>query len=148
MGRVHSGLPAFRMHDRLWVNRAELLEWAASRGIPFSRRLYSDGASDLAAALAKGGAHANLPAGSLEDSLTALVQALPIASPADRAALLDMILARELDEPTVVAPGILIPHARMPAVLDVDEPILAVGYPAQSLRVGTIIRMAMRSSMT
>ncbi len=134
---VHGGLPAFRMHDRFWVNRAELLEWAASRGVPFSRRLYSAGTSDLASALAQGRTYGGLPASSLEATLRALVEGLPLRVGVDRSELLEMILARELEEPTVIPPGFLLPHARMPAVLDVDEPLLAVGYPAQALRVGS-----------
>ena len=133
---VRRGLPAFRIHERLWVNRAELLEWAAARGIRFSSRLYTRGTSDLAAALERGGVHRDLPAESAEAALRALAKRLPLLSESETELLLDIIVSREVREPTIVAPGLLLPHARMPAVLDVDQPLLAVGYPSSKLRIG------------
>lgn len=133
---VRSALPAFKMHDRLWVNRTDLLEWAASRGVRFSRRVYSHGASNLSSALARGGTH-ELPAPSLDAALAALVDRLPLPPDVDRAELRDILLVRDPCAPTVVAPGVLIPHARMPVVLEVDEPLLALGYFQEPLQVGT-----------
>lgn len=133
---VKSALPAFKMHDRLWVNRTELLEWAASRGVRFSRRVYSHGESNLSAALERGGVH-ELAASSLEAALCALVQRLPLPPDVDREELLDVLRVRDPCSPTVVAPGVLIPHARMPVVLDVDEPLLGLGYLREPLPIGS-----------
>lgn len=133
---VNSALPAFKMHDRLWVNRSELLEWAASRGVRFSRRVYSHGASNLSAALSRGGSH-ELVAASLDTALAELVQRLALPPDVDRAELLDVLQVRDPCSPTVVAPGVLIPHARMPIVLDVEEPLLGLGYLREPLRIGS-----------
>jgi PTS system nitrogen regulatory IIA component len=129
-------LPAYKMNDQYRINRAELLEWATSQGVPVSPQLFREPNAEavprgVADALAKGGVQRGVVGATKEETLRSVVRRLPLPPEVDRELLLDVLLAREALGSTGVGDGIAIPHVRNPIVLHVDEPLLSVVYLAR-----------------
>jgi PTS system nitrogen regulatory IIA component len=75
-----------------------------------------------------GGVHPRLPGTDREGVLRAVVERLPLPPGADRALLLDTLMARERLGSTALGGGMAVPHPRDPIVLRVPAPELAVCY--------------------
>jgi PTS system nitrogen regulatory IIA component len=128
-------LRAYKMNDRFWLNRAELLECATAQGISVAPELFQDPESrapelaTISEALERGGIHFNVPGATKDDVLQAIVDRLPVPESEDRDCLLEMLLAREALGSTGVGDGIALPHVRSPIVLDdVDAPIISLCF--------------------
>jgi PTS system nitrogen regulatory IIA component len=120
-------IPFHRVNDSYRFHRAELLEWATSRGIRVSSHEFQAEEAEngvlmprLADALEVGGVHYRVPGADRASVLRAVVEHMPI-DPADRGLLCDFLLAREALGSTGVGEGIAIPHVRNPIVLNVDR---------------------------
>ena len=127
-------IPFHRVNDSYRFHRAELLEWATSRGIRVSSREFQAEEAEngapmprLADALEVGGVHYRVPGTDRASVLRAVVERMPI-DPADRDLLCDFLLAREALGSTGVGEGIAIPHVRNPIVLNVDRPSVTLCF--------------------
>jgi PTS system nitrogen regulatory IIA component len=127
-------IPFHRVNDSYRFHRAELLEWATSRGIRVSSREFqaeeAEGGAPmprLADALEVGGVHYRVPGADRASVLRAVVEHMPIDL-ADRGLLCDFLLAREALGSTGVGEGIAIPHVRNPIVLNVDRPSVTLCF--------------------
>jgi PTS system nitrogen regulatory IIA component len=127
-------IPHQRVGDRYRFHRAELLEWATSRGIrvapsEFQAPDAANGAPSpsLSHALERGGIHYAVPGVNCPEVLRAVVERMPI-DPADREEMVDFLLAREALGSTGVGEGIAIPHARNPVVLHVEHPLVTLCF--------------------
>lgn len=126
-------LPAQRVGGQYRFNRVELLEWAAQRRLAVAPEILEEpGAgpprAPLSAAVRAGGVHPRVPGTDREGVLRAVVERLPLPPGADRAVLLDTLLARERLGSTAVGGGVAIPHPRDPIVLRVPAPAVSVCY--------------------
>jgi PTS system nitrogen regulatory IIA component len=130
-------LAARRVHDRWEVDRVDLLEFAARRGMPVGPELLADPEGDAAPqptlhdALLRGGVHHGVPGEDRATVLRAVVDRLALPGGVDRSFVHAMLLAREGLGSTGVGHGIAIPHPRHPIVLRVEEASVAVCYLAQ-----------------
>ena len=126
-------IPVQRVNDRYRFHRAELLEWATSRGLRVASKEFEAAAADgtpmprLADALQTGGVHRQVPGKDRGSVLRAVVERMPI-EPADRDLVCDFLMAREALGSTGVGDGIAIPHVRNPIVLHVDRPSITVCF--------------------
>ncbi|WP_394842309.1 PTS sugar transporter subunit IIA [Pendulispora brunnea] len=126
-------IPVHRVNDHYRFHRAELLEWATSRGIRVSsEELYRTPANGtsmprLSEALEAGGVHYGLVASDRESLLRAVVDVMPIDEE-DRDLVYDFLLAREALGSTGVGDGIAIPHVRNPVVLHVSRPSITLAF--------------------
>ncbi|HXN33190.1 MAG TPA: PTS sugar transporter subunit IIA [Polyangiaceae bacterium] len=126
-------IPFHRVNDHYRFHRAELLEWATSRGM----RVASQGfdapeaagtrGTRFADALAIGGIHYGVPGGDRASVLRAVVERMPV-DPTDRDLVCDFLLAREALGSTGVGDGIAIPHVRNPIVLHVEHPSITLCF--------------------
>ena len=121
-------IPFAREQGRIRFNQAELLEWATGRGLRAATVLAPSAAPGpaLADALSRGGVHPGLRAASRDEAVRAAVEALPLPPDADRAMLVEVLLAREAAGSTAVGDGIAIPHVRAPIVQNGVEPAVAL----------------------
>jgi PTS system nitrogen regulatory IIA component len=116
-------IPFYEINDRPRFNRAELLEWATSRGMPVSVDVFQrDGEEGrpgpgLVEALQAGGVHFDVPGTDRESVLRAVVALLRLPASVDREFLVQVLLAREAMGSTGIGEGIAIPHVRNPVVL-------------------------------
>lgn len=126
------GLPVHRVNERLYCNAIELWEWAIGRGVPVSKELLrvarrsSDPVPTMAALLAAGGIHRDVPGHSKGEVLREVVERLPLPDDFDRGFLVDVLEARETLGSTGIGDGIAIPHVRNPILLGVTEPFVAL----------------------
>src|SRR5258708_10656056 len=129
-------IPFHRVNDSFRFHRAELLEWATSRGIRVSSQEFhleeANGSPvpRFADALEAGGVHYKVPGTDRASVLQAVVERMPI-DVADRGLIYDFLLAREALGSTGVGGGIAIPHVRIPIVLNVDRPSVTLCFLAK-----------------
>lgn len=116
----------------------ELRSWALRHGLrprPVARPAggtpaeAEDGAGPLLAALRRGGVVGELPSGSPAEVLPVLVERAPLPEGADRARLLDELLAREALSTTALGGGVAMPHPRHPSPAFSPEARVCVGWP-------------------
>jgi PTS system nitrogen regulatory IIA component len=74
-----------------------------------------------------------------------MVSLLSVPDEDDRVSLLAMLLTREQLASTGVGDGIAIPHVRSPIVLDVEEPIVVLGFLDHPIDFGAIDQQPVRS---
>lgn len=111
-------IPCLFVNHQPLFNRSELLEWATLRRLPLATELFADEGqhAQLAAALARGGAHYDVGGTDIPSTLAAVVGCLPIEDPEERASIIEIMTARKAEASTGIGGGIAIPHVRMPLV--------------------------------
>jgi len=129
-------IPFVRLNEQYRLNSVDLLEWAVARGhrvsLEMLRHTHGDPATtSLAQALALGGLHRLEGRPGREELLAALVRENPSVEEADRALLLDLLLASEGLGPTGLGGGIAIPHVRAPVIVHGAPASIATWYLAQ-----------------
>jgi len=137
------GLPAHEVDGHCRVHKAELLEWAAARGLPVSPDAFADGAAgpataDLSEALRAGGVHHGVTGEDKEAILKAMVDRLPVPASVDRGFVLQVVLAREALASTGIGEGIAIPHVRNPLILGVPQASITLGFLARPIEFGAL----------
>jgi len=136
-------LPVHRVHGQFRFNRAELLEWATSRGVRVSAALFPEPEGDdrslptLASALQAGGIHCLEGAVDRESVLRQVVAVLELPDAVDREFLFEVLLARENLGSTAVGDGIAIPHVRNPVLLHV-RPAVALCFLDKPIPFGAL----------
>ncbi len=140
---IREGMPAYRVHDQYRFNRAELLEWATSRGIRIAGNAPVSARTDpamphFAEALASGGIHHDVPGTDRDSVLRAVVERMPLTDEMDRDLIHDVLLARESLGSTGVGDGIAIPHVRSPVVIHAPKPSITLCLLAQPVEFGAI----------
>jgi nitrogen PTS system EIIA component len=125
-------IPAYRIQGQYRFNKAEILEWATSRRINVAANIFVEPegvkVTGLADALSAGGVFYHINGSDKESVLKAVVDNIRVPDDADRAMLLQFILAREAVASTGIGDGIAIPHVRNPLVLNVDQPIVTLCF--------------------
>jgi len=137
------GLPVHEVDGQCRVHKAELLEWAAGRGLPVSPEAFADAAgrpvqAGLGDALRAGGVHHGVAGEDKEAILKAMVDLLPVPASVDRGFVLQVVLAREALASTGIGEGIAIPHVRNPLVLGVPEASITLGFLARPIEFGAL----------
>ena len=125
-------IPAYRIQGQYRFNKAEILEWATSRRINVAANIFTEPenfpVTGLADALCAGGIFYRVHGSNKESAIKAVVENIRLPDDADRAMLLQFILAREAIASTGIGDGIAIPHVRNPLVLNVDQPIATLCF--------------------
>lgn len=127
-------IPAYRVQDQYRFNRAEILEWATSRRLNVSSKIFLEPEFEgqpipsLHAALMSGGVFYRVSGSDKESALREVVELLRLPDQVDRGFLLRVVLAREAIASTAIGDGIAIPHVRNPVVLHVDRPMIALCF--------------------
>jgi PTS system nitrogen regulatory IIA component len=138
------GLPTQHVGGQYRFNRAELLEWATANQIKVSPEMFDhletqeEPIPNLADALEEGGIFYALPDTSKERGLRSMVEVLPLPDGIDRELLLRLFLAREASASTAIGGGIALPHVRNPIVLNVDRPMVTLGFLARPVDFGAL----------
>jgi nitrogen PTS system EIIA component len=143
------GLPAYRVAGAYRLNRAMLLDWAASKRVhvpadeppqPPSLRL-----PPLGQALEDGGIHYRVGGGSKVEVLAAAVDLLKLPDALDRTPLLQALLDREHLQSTGVGEGVAIPHLRNPALLEIDRPSVCLCFLETPVDFGALDRKPVKA---
>jgi PTS system nitrogen regulatory IIA component len=125
-------IPAYRIQGQYRFNKAEILEWATSRKINLAANIFTEPEGvpvlGLSEALAAGGIFYRVTGSDKESALKAVVENIRLPDDADRALLLQFLLAREAVASTGIGDGIAIPHVRNPLVLNVHQPIMTLCF--------------------
>lgn len=138
------GLPAHRINERLHLNAIEVWEWAVEQGIPASRSLLDQARGSreevppLAALLAAGGIHHDVPGQDRTAVLREIVSRLPLPPDTDPEFLLAVLEAREAMGSTGVGDGIAIPHVRNPILLHATNPSVTLCLLRGAVEFGAV----------
>lgn len=129
-------LPAYRANDQYRFHRAELLEWATSRGVNVSADIFTEPEDEpipggLAAAIRAGGIYHQVEGGDKTDVLRRAVGVMPLPEEVDREFVLQLFLARESLGSTGVGNGVALPHVRSPVVMHVARPMVTLCFLKQ-----------------
>jgi len=137
-------IPAHQVNDQIRFNRAELLEWAASRKMSVAPEIFArpqgtdEPAPSLLNALAAGGIHYHVPGADKTAVLRAVVDVLKLPEDVDREFLFSVLLARESLGSTAIGEGIAIPHVRNPIVLHLGHPVVALCFLDHPIDFGAV----------
>lgn len=137
-------IPAYRVQDQYRFNRAELLEWATSRKLKVSSKIFLEPEFDnqpipsLHSALTNGGVFYRVSGDTKESALREVVELLRLPEEVDRDFLLRVLMAREAIVSTAVGDGIAIPHVRNPVVLHVGRPSLSLCFLETPIEYGAL----------
>jgi len=137
-------LPGYRVSGQYRFNRAEVLEWATSRRINVSPKIFQEPESDgtplpvLSEALLAGGIHYRVGGTDKESVLRAVVETMRLPDEVDREFLVRVLLAREALGSTGIGDGIAIPHVRNPVVLHVSKPMVSLCFLEQPVDFAAI----------
>jgi len=136
----NENLPADLVADQYRFHRADLIEWAAIHGHPFSPSIYAQGNGDLTAAgthlteaLEAGGVLENVGGSDLRTILDTALAGLPLPPTMGHDALLELFLSRESLGSTAPGGGIAIPHPREPTLLAVPGAVMRLCYLSKPL---------------
>jgi PTS system nitrogen regulatory IIA component len=138
------GLPSEHVGGHYYFNRVDLMEWATANRVKVSMEVFDHLEPDdepgpsLAEALEAGGIHYGLQDTNKEAALRALVQVLPAPDGIDRELLLRLFLAREASASTAIGDGIALPHVRNPIVLNVERPMVTLGFLERPVDFGAL----------
>jgi nitrogen PTS system EIIA component len=127
---IESGdLPAYRINEQFRINRTELLEWATLRNLDVSPALFYEAEGEahiprISEALGNARRAGEVSGNTRAAVLRAIVDRLDL-KPAERAMLVDLLIARDETAFVSLPDGIAIPHVRHPIVLT-EEPVLYV----------------------
>jgi nitrogen PTS system EIIA component len=136
-------IPVHRVSDHYRFHRAELLEWATTRGIRVSSEQFrghlGNGKTQprLSDALEAGGVYYDVAGSNRESVLRAVVKLMPIEEE-DRDLIYDFLIAREAAGSTGIGDGIAIPHVRNPVVLHVPHPAVTLCFLQKPVDFGAI----------
>lgn len=137
-------IPAYQISDQYRFNRAELLEWATSRKITVSPKIFEEpegGESpppSLLEALRDGGIHYRLGGQDKGSVLHSVVDAMKLPEEVDRGFLYQVLLAREALGSTGIGDGIAIPHVRNPIVLHLSRPMVTLCFLENPIDFGAL----------
>lgn len=127
-------IPCQKINEDYLFNRAELLEWATSKGIAVSPDLFSNKGDEeealptLSEAMKRGGVLYNIEGTTKTEVLRSIVDRMPLPAHINRQFLFQTLIARESLGSTGIGNGIAIPHVRNPLVLHVEEPIICLSF--------------------
>ena len=126
-------IPVYRINEQCRFNRAEILEWATSRRIPFSPEILTESPGavqlpTLTETLKTGGVVYRLEGEDKPTVLRAVVDVMRLPEEVDREFLYQVLLARENLGSTGVGDGMAIPHVRNPIVLHITKPIITLCF--------------------
>ena len=138
----NEGLPCVHDRGRLLFDRAQVVAWAAERGLAAKAGFLAPAASSsnpggrLERWLRAGGIWRDVPAAEMRDVLARVVAALPGAAPAVRQMLGRRIHAAEGITWAAVGGGLALPHLRSHVALGRDAGILALVFLRDALPAG------------
>lgn len=127
-------IPFYRVNQQYRFNRPELLEWASSKHcrVAPNTLVEPERDSDLnllfREALEAGGIFYRIEGASRDEVLGDIVAHLRLPEEVDRNFLLQVLIAREEMDATVVADGIAAPHPRSPVVRHVARPTVTLCF--------------------
>jgi PTS system nitrogen regulatory IIA component len=137
-------IPAYQINDQYRFNRAELLEWATSRRINVSPKIFEEPEGgetpppNMSEALRSGGVHYRIGGSDKAAVLHAIVDIMKLPEEVDREFLYQVLLAREALGSTGIGEGIAIPHVRNPIVLHLSRPMVTLCFLEHPIDFGAI----------
>lgn len=137
------GIPAQKIRNNYHFNRAELLEWATSRGLACPAELFKPLQNEyhlpsLREALDRGGVYHCVPGADKEAVLKSIVDRLHLPPRVNREFLYSALLARESMGTTAIGKGVAIPHVRNPIILQIEQPQVALCFLQHTIDYGAL----------
>ncbi|HPM41042.1 MAG TPA: PTS sugar transporter subunit IIA [bacterium] len=127
-------IPSYRLKEQRRFSKAEIVEWAASRGMSFAEDPGAESPAEEGAlplvgdAVETGGIFYGVEGKDKPSVLRAIVDSLCLPDDVDRDYLHSILLAREAMGSTGVGDGIAIPHVRNPIVLNDARPSISLCF--------------------
>lgn len=137
-------LPALFVQKHYRFNPAEILEWAASRGIcikdtsTWRPKDSADVKISLRAALEAGGIFYDIEGSDKASVLQTVIRMIHLPAGVSREMLERFVLAREAMASTGIGDGIAIPHPRNPIVLHVEYPVVGLCFLKEPVEFGAL----------
>ena len=132
-------LPLRRMGGRFVLDRDELVEWAAGRGLPIEAAEESGvRMPSLGDAIASGGVFHGLPGSDKETVLRHLVARMPLPADVEPDFLHGVLMAREALGTTAIGEGVAVPHPRSPILLRVSNPLITLCFLDRPIDFGAL----------
>jgi PTS system nitrogen regulatory IIA component len=129
----HKDIPAYKLGETYRFNKVELLEWATSKRIKVSYKIFDDEKADaesytLSKVIESGGIYYHVAGDTKEAILESIVKIMNLPDDIDREFLLEALMARESLGSTAIGDGLAIPHVRNPIIFHIDKPIISLCF--------------------
>ncbi|MFH1743947.1 MAG: PTS sugar transporter subunit IIA [bacterium] len=137
-------LPAYRVQDQYRFTRGELLQWAASRRVNPTADVFHEPPDDqqplsrLREALERGMIYYRVEGRDKKSVLRNMIDMLRIPEGLDRDFLHRAVLAREDLASTGIGNGIAVPHARYPAIHQMNQPLVSLFFTEHPIDFGAV----------
>ncbi len=137
-------IPTYKLGGSYRFDRVELLEWATSKKLPVSPKLFdetidpSDAMPSLSEAISAGGIHYRIAGIDKESVIRGIVDIIAPHGDADKEFLVSALMARENLGTTAIGDGIAIPHVRTPLIFHVDRPLVAICFLSNAIDFGAL----------
>lgn len=147
-------IPSYCLKEQRRFSKAEILEWAAARGMLPAKGLVSEGKGgagplpSVEDAIAVGGIFYGVEGGDKSSVLRSVVDSLRLPEDVDRGYLHDILLAREALGSTGIGDGIAIPHVRNPIVLNDAKPSITLSFLKEPIDFEAIDSLPVRVLFT
>ncbi len=140
-----NAIPVYKLNDQYRFSRAELIEWACSKKIPFiSDLITSETETDsgklptLHDVISRSGIHYRLEGKNKETVIKNMIDVIKLPEEIDRDFLFQMVMAREKLASTGVGDGIALPHVRNPVILNVNTPLVSICFLEKPVDFGAL----------
>jgi len=131
-------IPAYKLGETYRFNKVELLEWATSKRIKVSYKIFDDEKTDaepytLSKVIESGGIYYHVAGDTKEAILESIVKIMNLPDDIDREFLLEALMARESLGSTAIGDGLAIPHVRNPIIFHIEKPIISLCFLENSI---------------
>jgi len=118
-------IPAYKVKNQYYFNKAEINEWILKNNIKVSRKILDLKLTQkpvlISDLIQKGGIHYDIKGKTVRDVIKKVVDVIAIPPETTKQVILTSLLEREEMMTTAVGHGIAIPHPRNPIIADVDN---------------------------
>lgn len=138
------GMPAYKIKNQYFFNKAEVSEWVLSKNIAVSENIFNLNLTgtpvSISRLIRRGGVFRSIQGNNIEDIIGNIVNVIAIPAGLTKETVKASLLQREEMMSTAVGNGIAFPHPRNPIISDVDDEGISICFLDQKINYNAIDR--------
>ena len=131
------GMPATKIKNQYYFNKAEVSEWVLTHNIAVSENIFNLNLTNkpvlISQLIRKGGIYHNIQGNNINDIITGIVDVIGIPRGLTKETVRASLLQREEMMSTAVGNGIAFPHPRNPIISEVEDEGISICFLARKI---------------